>query len=90
MPKIRRVRGRARTRAGCEEDQPTPHKRAERVKRFGVWDRADSRGWVEGVESGAEGGVSVVLGDPVREPVVRIGLVILFRRRSSRDVPISG
>jgi hypothetical protein len=45
---------------------------------------------VEGVEDGAEGGVAVVLGNPVREPVVRIGLVMLFRRRSSRDVPISG
>jgi hypothetical protein len=88
VPKIRRVRGRAGT--GRQEDQPTPHKRAERVKRFGVWDRADSRGWMEGVEDGAEGGVAVVLGDPVREPVERIGLVMLFRKRPSRDVPISG
>jgi hypothetical protein len=45
---------------------------------------------VEGVEDGAEGGVAGVLGDPISEPVVRIGLVILFRRRPSRDVPISG
>jgi hypothetical protein len=45
---------------------------------------------MEGVEDGAEGGVAVVLGDPVREPVERIGLVMLFRKRPSRDVPISG
>lgn len=46
------------------------------MKRFGVWDRADSRGWVEGVEDGAEGGVAVVLGDQVREPVVRVDSVM--------------
>lgn len=43
---------------------------------------------MEGVEDGAGGGVAVVLRDPVREPVIRIGLVILFRKRPSRDVPI--
>lgn len=45
---------------------------------------------MEGVEDGAEGGVAVVLGNPVREPVLKIGLVMLLGRRPSRDVPISG